>query len=126
MGPSKKSSVSLGGPRGRKIEFAERVKVAKWSNEACIAGASQLKACVVLGIAPRTLQRWQEGGQVKADSRGTSNAHSKPHNKLSLLEQQRILEKDADARRKLARDLHDGPTQSIAAIAMRLNFIKLV
>ncbi len=41
-------------------------------------------------------------------------------------EQQRILEKDAEARRKLARDLHDGPTQSIAAIAMRLNFIKMV
>jgi len=41
-------------------------------------------------------------------------------------EQQKILEKDAEARRKLARDLHDGPTQSIAAIAMRLNFIKMV
>jgi signal transduction histidine kinase len=41
-------------------------------------------------------------------------------------EQQRILEKEAEARRKLARDLHDGPTQSIAAIAMRLNFIKMV
>ena len=41
-------------------------------------------------------------------------------------EQQRILEKDAEARRKLARDLHDGPTQSIAAIAMRLDFIKMV
>jgi signal transduction histidine kinase len=42
------------------------------------------------------------------------------------LEQERILEKEAEARRKLARDLHDGPTQSIAAIAMRLNFIKMV
>ncbi|RME74581.1 MAG: GAF domain-containing sensor histidine kinase [Chloroflexi bacterium] len=41
-------------------------------------------------------------------------------------EQQRILEKEAEARRKLARDLHDGPTQSIAAIAMRLNFIKML
>jgi signal transduction histidine kinase len=41
-------------------------------------------------------------------------------------EQHRILEKEAEARRKLARDLHDGPTQSIAAIAMRLNFIKMV
>jgi signal transduction histidine kinase len=41
-------------------------------------------------------------------------------------EQQRILEKEAEARRKLARDLHDGPTQSIAAMAMRLNFIKVV
>ena len=41
-------------------------------------------------------------------------------------EQQKILEKEAEARRKLARDLHDGPTQSIAAIAMRLNFLKMV
>jgi signal transduction histidine kinase len=41
-------------------------------------------------------------------------------------EQQRILEKEAEARRKLARDLHDGPTQSIAAMVMRLNFIKMV
>ncbi len=41
-------------------------------------------------------------------------------------EQQKILEREAEARRKLARDLHDGPTQSIAAIAMRLNFIKMV
>ena len=41
-------------------------------------------------------------------------------------EQQKILEKKSEARRKLARDLHDGPTQSIAAIAMRLNFIKMV
>lgn len=41
-------------------------------------------------------------------------------------EQQRILEKEAEARRKLARDLHDGPTQSIAAIVMRLDFIKKV
>ena len=41
-------------------------------------------------------------------------------------EQQKILEQEAEARRKLARDLHDGPTQSIAAIVMRLNFIKNV
>lgn len=41
-------------------------------------------------------------------------------------EQQKILEKESEARRKLARDLHDGPTQSIAAIVMRLNFIKMV
>ncbi|GAB4443937.1 MAG: histidine kinase [Anaerolineae bacterium] len=41
-------------------------------------------------------------------------------------EQQRILEKESEARRKLARDLHDGPTQSVAAIVMRLNFIKMV
>lgn len=41
-------------------------------------------------------------------------------------EQERILEQEAEARRRLARDLHDGPTQSVAAIVMRLNFIRNV
>ena len=37
-------------------------------------------------------------------------------------ERDRITETEEEARRKLARNLHDGPTQTIAAIAMRLNF----
>lgn len=41
-----------------------------------------------------------------------------------LDEKERIVEVEEDARKKLARDLHDGPTQSIAAIAMRLNYIR--
>ena len=41
-------------------------------------------------------------------------------------EQRRILEKEFDARHKLARELHDGPTQTIAAMAMRLNFTRLM
>lgn len=39
-------------------------------------------------------------------------------------EKNRMLEIQDEARKKLARDLHDGPTQSIAAIAMRLNFVR--
>lgn len=39
-------------------------------------------------------------------------------------EKERISEVHEEARRKLARDLHDGPTQSISAIAMRVNFAR--
>ena len=39
-------------------------------------------------------------------------------------EKQRIIDADEDARKELARNLHDGPTQSVAAIAMHINFIR--
>lgn len=40
------------------------------------------------------------------------------------LEKERMIEIQEQEHRKLARDLHDGPTQSMAAIAMRLNFAR--
>jgi signal transduction histidine kinase len=43
------------------------------------------------------------------------------HNLLE--EKERIVDVDEEARKKLARDLHDGPTQSVAAIAMRMSYI---
>lgn len=39
-------------------------------------------------------------------------------------EKERMIEVHEEARKKLARDLHDGPTQSIAAMAMRLNITR--
>ena len=39
-------------------------------------------------------------------------------------EKERIIDTQEEARQKLARDLHDGPTQSVAAIAMRINFTR--
>jgi signal transduction histidine kinase len=39
-------------------------------------------------------------------------------------EKHRITEIHDETRKKLARDLHDGPAQSIAAIAMRVNFAR--
>jgi len=40
------------------------------------------------------------------------------------LEKERMTEIQEDARKKLARDLHDGPTQTVAALAMRVNFAR--
>jgi signal transduction histidine kinase len=39
-------------------------------------------------------------------------------------EKNRIMEIQEESRKKLARDLHDGPTQSVSAIAMRVNFAR--
>jgi signal transduction histidine kinase len=39
-------------------------------------------------------------------------------------EKERMMDIQEEARKKLARDLHDGPTQSVAAIAMRVNFAR--
>jgi signal transduction histidine kinase len=39
-------------------------------------------------------------------------------------EKERMIEVHEEARKKLARDLHDGPTQSVAAMAMRINLTR--
>lgn len=39
-------------------------------------------------------------------------------------ERDRLLSKEAEVRAAIARDLHDGPTQSVAAIAMNIEFVK--
>jgi signal transduction histidine kinase len=39
-------------------------------------------------------------------------------------EKERVMEIQEEARKKMARDLHDGPTQSVSAIAMRVNFAR--
>lgn len=45
----------------------------------------------------------------------------------SLMEEkERIVEVEEQEREKLARELHDGPTQSIAAIAMRINYVRML
>ena len=43
-----------------------------------------------------------------------------------LEEKERMVEVQEEARKKLARDLHDGPTQTVSAIAMRINLIRMM
>lgn len=40
------------------------------------------------------------------------------------LEKERMMEIQEETRKKLARDLHDGPTQSISALALRVNYAR--
>jgi len=39
-------------------------------------------------------------------------------------ERERMIDFQEEARKKLARDLHDGPTQFVSAIAMRINLAR--
>ena len=63
-----------------------------WIDQACAAGARLSRACEVLEISPRTLQRWHEDGQVKADGRKPAGARRVPANKLTEHERRQILD----------------------------------
>lgn len=60
--------------------------------EACAAGARRETACAVIEVSPRTLQRWQEEGPVKADGRQAAAQGRTPANRLSPQERSRLLE----------------------------------
>ena len=47
--------------------LSERLQVTVWLTEAIVAGARQDRACAVLGLSARTVQRWQQGKPVSSD-----------------------------------------------------------
>jgi hypothetical protein len=59
--------------------------------QACEAGARLERACAVLQVSPRTLQRWREG-EVKADGRHGAAQERTSANRLSEAERQHLLE----------------------------------
>lgn len=71
------------------ISLAERGQVIELVDEACAAGARRERACAVLGVSVRTLQRWRQEDEVVADRR--LNSGREPANKLSDAERQQIL-----------------------------------
>mgnify|MGYP002632733010 CR=1 FL=1 len=66
----------------------DRENIIDLINQASESGARQLKACDIVGISAKTLQRWNQPDN-KQDRRQT--AHHHPVNKLTVLERKRIL-----------------------------------
>ena len=67
----------------------EREQVIVLLNESVTAGARRAKACEVLGLSERTLQRWQTGEIVRCDRRPL-RAYQPPH-KLTEIERAEVL-----------------------------------
>ena len=74
--------------RGCLISKEARIQTLDLVKEACEAGASLQASCNILGITPKTIQRWKRN--KLQDGRTTRNML--PHNKLTLEEQKEILQ----------------------------------
>jgi transposase InsO family protein len=84
----KKFRALLGG-RGRMTAHEERKQVMVLLDESMTAGARQTKACAVLGLSERTVQRWQTGETVHCDQRPLRD-YQPPH-KLTDSERADVL-----------------------------------
>ena len=67
----------------------ERKQVIVLLNESVTAGARRAKACEVLGLSERTLQRWQTGEAVRCDQRPLRDYQ--PTHKLTAIERAEVL-----------------------------------
>ena len=76
------------GGRGKLSSMESRILILSLIKEAVDAGARQRKACEIIGISAKTVQRWSSSKENK-DKRG--EVKRSPANKLSELERARIL-----------------------------------
>ena len=79
------------GKRGQLIPLTDRQKHARLISKAVAAGARQDKACEVIGLSTRTLQRWRIDGVIGEDKRATA-IRPEPQNKLSAQERQAVID----------------------------------
>jgi len=68
---------------------SKRKDIIEFVNEAQKSGARQSKACEIIGISAKTLQRWKRRGN---EQDGRIDANREPKNKLTELERQRVLD----------------------------------
>ncbi len=79
------------GKRGQLIPLTDRQKHARLVSKAVASGARQDKACEVIGLSARTLQRWRIDGAIGEDKRPTA-LRPEPLNKLSVKERQAVID----------------------------------
>ena len=72
------------------ISAPDRKKAIELINIAMDSGARLEPACDVVGITPRTYQRWTKGPEIAYDKRPTAKRPT-PKNKLSEEEKKEIL-----------------------------------
>jgi len=78
---------------------------------------------ILAGPAPRRpSQQHLELMQAFTSQAGLAFQNAKLY-QASRKEQDRIIRNESDMRQKLARDLHDGPTQKLAGLVMQLDYI---
>lgn len=126
------------------IDSAEPVISGRPSNDPELSGFESLRRCKSVICVPLRAGFETFGAVLFATV--TSGAYTAAHVDLLTLycnqatialqnaslyqslreERDKIVGKEEEARHKLARELHDGPTQDVAAIAMRLNFARLL
>ena len=75
--------------------LAQRASLLQLIDQACNAGARQHKACAIIGLAARTVQRWVGAGKdaLEVGDRRTpeQRRHNCPPNKLSEVERQAAM-----------------------------------
>jgi hypothetical protein len=81
----------LEGKRGQLIPLTDRQNHARLVSHAVASGARPDKACEVIGLSTRTLQRWRIDGVIGEDKRSTA-IRSAPLNKLSAKERQAVID----------------------------------
>ena len=98
------------------ISLPQRQQIMQWVEAANAAGARCHKACELLGITPRTLQRWRQCEELPGDARSTRSYV--PANKLSDQERERIV-----AVANSAEFAHLPPSQIVPQLADRGEYL---
>jgi putative transposase len=71
------------------IPLAERQGILEWIDGAVTSGARLEKACEIIGLSARTLQRWRQPESLQSDQRTTRQFT--PGNKLTEAEKAQVI-----------------------------------